>query len=149
MSFFGITALGPPNQFKSALVSALGINVFSEEEFKASFKRVDKDQSGYITADEVENFLFETYGFPPLEDEVSMFMKEFDNNQDGKVSWDEFSAALGRIKERVNQKATGAKEYKSFNKLRDDRYKHKRMDGEIQDKYKQPITFNQSIGFHH
>jgi Ca2+-binding EF-hand superfamily protein len=149
MSFFGITALGPPNQFKSALVSALGINVFSEEEFKASFKRVDKDQSGYITADEVENFLFETYGFPPLEDEVSMFMKEFDTNQDGKVSWDEFSAALGRIKERVNQKATGAKEYKSFNKLRDDRYKHKRMDGEIQDKYKQPITFNQSIGFHH
>jgi Ca2+-binding EF-hand superfamily protein len=149
MSFFGITALGPPNQFKSALVSALGINVFSEEEFKASFKRVDKDQSGYITADEVENFLFETYGFPPLEDEVSMFMKEFDTNQDGKVSWDEFSAALGRIKERVNQKATGAKEYKSFNKLRDDRYKHKRMVGEIQDKYKQPITFNQSIGFHH
>jgi Ca2+-binding EF-hand superfamily protein len=149
MSFFGITALGPPNQFKSALVSALGINVFSEEEFKASFKRVDKDQSGYITADEVENFLFETYGFPPLEDEVSMFMQEFDTNQDGKVSWNEFSAALGRIKERVNQKATGAKEYKSFNKLRDDRYKHKRMVGEIQDKYKQPITFNQSIGFHH
>lgn len=149
MSFFGITALGPPNQFKSALVSALGINVFSDEEFKASFKRVDKDQSGYITADEVENLLFETYGFPPLEDEVSMFMQEFDTNQDGKVSWEEFSAALGRIKERVNQKATGAKEYKSFNKLRDDRYKHKRMDGEIQDKYKQPITFNQSIGFHH
>jgi Ca2+-binding EF-hand superfamily protein len=149
MSFFGITALGPPNQFKSALVSALGINVFSEEEFKASFKRVDKDQSGYITAGEVENFLFETYGFPPLEDEVSMFMQEFDTNQDGKVSWNEFSAALGRIKERVNQKATGAKEYKSFNKLRDDRYKHKRMVGEIQDKYKQPITFNQSIGFHH
>jgi len=102
MSFFGITALGPPNQFKSALVSALGINVFSEEEFKASFKRVDKDQSGYITADEVENLLFETYGFPPLEDEVSMFMQEFDTNQDGKVSWEEFSAALGRIKERVN-----------------------------------------------
>jgi EF-hand domain pair len=75
MSFFGITALGPPNQFQSALVSALGINVFSEEEFKESFDRVDKDHSGYVTSDEVENLLFETYGFPPLEDEVKLFME--------------------------------------------------------------------------
>ena len=80
MAFFGITALGPPNQFQSALVNALGINVFSEEEFKASFEKCDRDCSGFITADEVENLLFETYGFPPLEDEVRMFMEEFDSN---------------------------------------------------------------------
>jgi EF-hand domain pair len=80
MSFFGITALGPPNQFQSSLVNALGINVFSEEEFKAAFKRCDKDGSGYITSEEVENLLFETYGFPPLEDEVLMFMEQFDAN---------------------------------------------------------------------
>ena len=48
----------------------IGLNIFSEEEFKASFEKVDKDRSGYITADEVENLLFETYGFPPLEEEV-------------------------------------------------------------------------------
>ena len=74
MAFFGITALGPPNQFKSALVNALGINIFSDEEFKASFLRFDKDRSGYITQDEVEQLLFDVYGFPPLEDEVNMFM---------------------------------------------------------------------------
>ena len=45
--------------------------MFSEEEFKGSFERIDKDKSGYITADEVEQLLFETYGFPPLEDEVT------------------------------------------------------------------------------
>ncbi len=44
--------------------------MFSEEEFKASFEKVDRDGSGFITADEVENLLFETYGFPPLEEEV-------------------------------------------------------------------------------
>ena len=33
MTYFGITALGPPNNFQSGLVSALGLNVFSEEEF--------------------------------------------------------------------------------------------------------------------
>lgn len=149
MSFFGITALGPPNQFQSALVNALGLNVFTEEEFKASFQRCDKDRSGYVTADEIENLLYDTYGFPPLEDEVNLFMEEFDINKDGRVSWEEFSAALNRLKEKVNSKAAGAKEYQSWNQMRDDRYKHKRMGGELQDKYKQPITFNQTIGFHH
>ena len=86
MSFFGITSLGPPNIFQTSLVNALGnlkffmnlslyllslgINTFSEEEFKQSFQKVDKDGSGFITADEVENLLFTTYGFPPLEEEV-------------------------------------------------------------------------------
>lgn len=142
MAFFGITALGPPNQFQSALVSALGVNVFSEEEFKAAFIRCDKDGSGHVTADEIENLLFETYGFPPLEDEVNMFMDQFDTNKDGRVSWEEFSSALRTLKENVNNKAGGAKEYKSWSKMRDDRFKHKRMGGEIQDKYKQPLTFN-------
>ena len=149
MAFFGITALGPPNQFKSALVNALGLNIFSDEEFKASFRRFDKDNSGYITADEVESMLFDVYGFPPLEDEVSMFLERFDSNQDGRISWEEFESALQDLRAQVNSKATGAKEYKSWNKMRDDRYKHRRMEGELQDKYKQPVTFNQTIGFHH
>jgi len=79
MSFFGITALGPPNVFQTSLINALGnpvftellgLTAFSEEEFKRSFDKVDKDKSGFITADEVEDLLFETYGFPPLEEEV-------------------------------------------------------------------------------
>ena len=48
----------------------LGITTFSEEEFRRSFEKVDKDGSGFITANEVEDLLFETYGFPPLEEEV-------------------------------------------------------------------------------
>ena len=75
-------------------------------------------------------------------------MEEFDLNHDGKVTLDEFKLALGRMKEKLNKKAQGAKEYTSYNKMRDDRYKHKRMEGELQDKYKMPQTFNQSIGFH-
>ena len=94
MAFFGITSLGPPNVFQTSLVNALGnyqptlhriffyflinltlpltigINTFSEEEFKASFDKIDRDGSGYITSNEVEDLLFDTYGFPPLEEEV-------------------------------------------------------------------------------
>lgn len=57
MAFFGITALGSPNTFQSNLVSALGITVFSDEEFEEAFKKMDKDGSGGITEDEVEDLL--------------------------------------------------------------------------------------------
>ena len=109
---------------------------------------MDKDGSNAITADEVEDLLHETYGFPPLEEEVSMFMAAFDTNQDGKVTWEEFCAALGRLRDEVKSKAGGAKEYQSWEKMRADRYKHVRMTGELQGKYKVPMTSSQGIGFY-
>ena len=127
MSFFGITALGPPNIFKSSLVNALGITVYTDEEFQAAFAKVDKDQSGFITSNEVEQLLYETYGYPALEDEVKMFMEDFDANHDGKVSYEEFVAALQRIREQLEKKSGAAKEYQSYEKMRNDRYKHVRM----------------------
>ena len=44
-----------------------------------NFDKVDRDRSGFITSNEVEDLLYETYGFPPLEKEVKMFMEEFDS----------------------------------------------------------------------
>ena len=38
MTHFGITALGAPNSFQAGLTSALGLNVFSNEEFRRAFK---------------------------------------------------------------------------------------------------------------
>ena len=58
-------------------------------------------------------------------------MEEFDTNRDGRVSWDEFTAAMERLKEKVNNKAAGAKEYQSFTKMKEDRFKHKRMGNEL------------------
>ena len=76
-------------------------------------------------------------------------MQEFDLNQDGKVSWEEFASSMHRIKEKMDQKALNAKEYASFEKLQEDRTKHKRLGKELQDKYKHPMTMNQSVGFQH
>ena len=122
--------------------------MFSEEEFRAAFEKVDKDRSGFITPNEVEDLLFETYGFPPLEEEVDLFMQEFDLNQDGKVSWEEFTQSMRRMKEKLDSKAGQAKEYTSFQQLKEDRFKHRRMKGDLQDKYKVPMTANQSSGFY-
>ena len=127
MAFFGITALGPPNVFKTSLVNALGLTVYSDEEYEAAFARVDKDGSGAITKDEVEELLYETYGYPALEEEVQMFMEDFDANSDGKVTLDEFKAGLARMREKLTEKKEVAVEYKSHNKMMQDRFKHIRM----------------------
>ena len=118
MAFFGITSLGAPNPFQANLINALGINVFSDEEFESTFHRVDRDGSGAITPDEVEDLLTETYGFPPLEEEVAMFMTEFDLNHDGKVTIDEFKSALLRLREKMNEKANKGREHTSNLKMR-------------------------------
>jgi len=49
---------------------------------------------------------------------------------------------MTRMKEKLDKKAAGAKEYSSFSKLKEDRIKHKRMNGELTEKYKNPMTMN-------
>ena len=129
------------------LLFIIGLTVYTDEEFEAAFKKVDRDGSGFITPNEVEELLYETYGYPALEDEIKMFMEDFDANHDGKVSLEEFKGALGRMREHLATKDENAKEYKSFNKMNHDRYKHIRMGQGLEEKYKVPLTFNQSIGF--
>jgi len=109
MSFLGVS-----NTIKTGLVNALGFQLFSEEEYKVSFEKMDKDGSGCLSPDEVEEFLYETYGFPPLEEEVNLFMDEFDLNQDGRVTWDEFVSSMTRLKEQMNEKAKKGREYTSY-----------------------------------
>ena len=116
--------------------------MYTDQEFEEAFKRVDRDNSGFITSNEVEELLYETYGYPALEDEIKMFMDEFDANQDGKVSLEEFKAALGRMRAQLDTKKDVGKEYTSFNKMTADRYKHSRMGNELEHKYKVPLTFN-------
>ena len=68
-------------------------------------------------------------------------MEDFDSNHDGKVSREEFKAALSRMRTQLSSKDDAAKEYTSFNKMNDHRYKHVRMGRGLEDKYKVPLTF--------
>ena len=76
-----------------------------------------------------------------------MFMDQFDANQDNKVSLQEFKAALTSMRAQLGTKNSVGCEYSSYNKLTDDRFKHSRMKQNLDEKYKVPLTFNQSIGF--
>ena len=84
--------------------------------------RVDRDNSGYITSNEVEELLYETYGYPALEEEIKIFMDEFDSNHDGKVSLEEFKNALTRMRKDLEAKSGASKEYTRFNNMASDRY---------------------------
>lgn len=59
---------------------------FRDEEFEKAFHTVDREGSGYITPNKVEELLYETYGYPALEEEIKMFMEDWEENYDGKVS---------------------------------------------------------------
>ena len=61
---------------------------------------------------------------------------------------EEFKAALTRMREKMNAKAEKGREYTSAQQMRDDRFKHRRLNNEVQDKYKLPMTSNQKTGFY-
>ena len=109
---------------------------------------MDKDGSGTITPDEVEDLLHTTYGFPPLENEVEMFMEKFDLNQDGKVTLEEFKSVLTTMRAELAEKSKLATQYTSHQKMKDERFKHKRMNNDVTDKYKLPMTSAQTNGFY-
>lgn len=147
MSFFGLTALGPQNPFQSNLIDAIGLKVFSREEFHSAFLRIDKDHSGYIDISEVRELLKETYGLDPLDIEVEMFMEEFDENHDGRITWEEFESNLTKILADLEGKAKRASQSKSYENMMFNRRKHIRADVTPHEVYVRPITYGQGYGF--
>lgn len=68
------------------------------QDYKDAFQRLDEDNSGYIELAEVETLLNNVYKDRTVpEFEVSAFMKFFDKNKDGKISWEEFERGLGTV----------------------------------------------------
>ena len=68
----------------------------SIEDYKEAFDRLDVDQSGYIDSSEIQTLFEQVYGDGKAPNfEIDAFMKYFDSNNDGKISWDEFEHGLG------------------------------------------------------
>merc|ERR1712216_1063615 len=63
-------------------------------EFKSEFNEVDTDQSGSIDVDEVRQLLKIQLDRDPSQDEVEAMLHAFDQNQDGKVTFEEYMSTL-------------------------------------------------------
>ena len=85
-------------EYVMTLRSLLQLKSRSAEEYRAAFDRIDTDGSGYIEMGEVEALLKEVYKDGEVPSfEITAFLKLFDTDGDGKISWEEFSSALGAM----------------------------------------------------
>jgi hypothetical protein len=66
------------------------------DDYKDAFDRVDTDGNGYIEVSEIQTLFQEVYGEGKVPTyEVSAFLTFFDQNKDGKISWEEFEKGFG------------------------------------------------------
>jgi len=84
-------------EYVMALRDIMNIRSTSIQDYKAAFDRIDTDNSGYIEASEIEDLLEDVYGEQPPAFEVHSFLRFFDSNKDGRVSWKEFEKGLGAM----------------------------------------------------
>ena len=64
-------------------------------DYKDAFDRLDTDKSGYIESSEVKHLLDDVYDGKTPVYEVEAFLEFFDQNKDGRISWEEFERGLG------------------------------------------------------
>uniref|UniRef100_A0A7S2TRH2 EF-hand domain-containing protein n=1 Tax=Lotharella oceanica TaxID=641309 RepID=A0A7S2TRH2_9EUKA len=149
-SFFGLVALGPNDPFSHNLLKNMNMSKFTEEEFEKAFKSIDKDGNGYISIDEVRYLLTSLYSMKnPPEEEVKMFVKFFDKNKDGKITYEEFKEAVPKLKGKVQKetKVNHATTTNSVESLYRVRNKHKRNCRGPQQLYAAPMTTAQEVGW--
>ncbi len=76
------------------LAATLDKKYFTKDEYiKPAFERIDIDQSGTITLDNIQG-CFERFGYMLDYNTLHSFMNEFDSAKDGYISYSEFKAAL-------------------------------------------------------
>ncbi|UJR10084.1 hypothetical protein I4U23_014306 [Adineta vaga] len=73
----------------------------SEEQLRKEFRRVDKDDDGSITIEELKKYYLpmqEMLGINPLvaEQEIQGLVKRLDNDNSGTISFEEFKAFCSR-----------------------------------------------------
>ena len=69
-----------------------------DEDYKAIFEKYDKDKSGYLDRDEIIAVITEYKGRKPTSKQVDRLLSKIDENNDGKISYEEFKKTLAEIR---------------------------------------------------
>lgn len=93
-------------EWKNAKVAGLLGN--NDKLLKMHFKRIDEDNDGFITHEELSKL----FNWTLTKDMVSKMIKEIDENKDGKISYAEFARAMkdGSIEKALTSRAHITKE---------------------------------------
>merc|ERR1719221_1447033 len=120
---------------------------FTNEEIKETWDGFTS--GGVIAKAEVFALLKTAYGFEPMPEEMGLFVKTMELDEEGgQLRWDEFEAGLDHIREALSDVSKHATEYTSSEDWKEDMMKHRRYQKDPMDKYKAPMTESHSIGWH-
>ena len=72
-------------------------NLLSNEKLQSAFKMFDKDNSGFISSEEIKEIL--GFGKTLSEEAVNEIIKQVDANGDGQISFEEFSAMMKKLQD--------------------------------------------------
>lgn len=85
-------------EYVLTLRKVLNLSTRTAAEYRKAFDKLDLDGSGFIERNEIEKLLTDVYDGKNVPDfEVDTFIRLFDVNSDGVVSWEEFATTLGVI----------------------------------------------------
>jgi len=87
--------------------------IFNDEEIqnlKDIFDLFDKDQSGKIQSNDLENILTSLKRDP---EEAKQMLDEIDPNHDGEITFNEFISLMGKIENKIDKKGEGVEENES------------------------------------
>uniref|UniRef100_A0A7S3C092 EF-hand domain-containing protein n=1 Tax=Haptolina ericina TaxID=156174 RepID=A0A7S3C092_9EUKA len=85
-------------EYVLTLRKVLNLSTRTAAEYREAFDKLDLDGSGFIERNEIEKLLTDVYDGKNVPDfEVDTFIRLFDVNSDGVVSWEEFATTLGVI----------------------------------------------------
>jgi hypothetical protein len=159
MSFFGITALGPPNLHKLYKYDRIG--AVPKPDFRQAFRMV-AGAKGFLTVDDFGAVVGEALngGFASP-DEVEEFKALVDPTRAHHIGPDYFDELLDKMQRippphpptltppppPVTSDVKPCKEYTSIQELTDHRHRHHRMLADPHEKFRAPVTNNQIYGW--
>lgn len=151
MSFFGLTAFGPENIIRSSQIDCNCFTLYTDEEYQSSFQKLSQSEGKeqYIESSQIMELLTLTLGFPPLDEEISLFRHHSKILEDqNRYHWKDIKAVLDSIRNFLLTESLKSKRYDSYGKYCYERYKHIRRDDQPNSIFKMPVSSGQQYGFY-
>ena len=84
---------------RGSMMRMLKVDQLEVADFQTAFNAIDEDGSGVIDSNEVTRMMEDMLHAPPPKSAIKNFIKEFDRDGDGDISWDEFETGIIGMKE--------------------------------------------------
>jgi hypothetical protein len=150
MAFFGLTALGYQNSFAAASITALNIHVFTEEEYKSSWKKILGSNKFTCNAEELQQILRHLFHGPIPAYDAHVFAESFNGCVD-ELTFDEYMTTIRQLREWAEHESE-SKNHVSSNcdvttssEFQESIRRHKRLPRALQDKQQVPLTSSQEV----